>query len=552
MKQRVDVACKLIFLRDNTIMKQLLLLLITFLWAFQGSAQITLECDFTSAMDRREPMTDHWDISNRISPIRGMSMPVSDEPAFCIVRPLGGKSKNGEKLIVEDTYKWDGRKYVYDWEPLKKIVNNVLSRGRMHQLLIDNPPWAFQRGIDLKGQPEVETYGNAWPPNDPNAWSEYIQAMLKELIKTYGKDEIEQWRFCIGREIGTKGHWRGTPLEFFEHYKNTENAIRAVLPDVEVGTHFLWASSKHSLGPEFVKWAKQNRVDYDFIGVSFYPFYNRMNRVDLEHVYNVDFAPIKDIPEWNPDATLEIHEFALISSMSKKGNSFDNAPKAHQESFTTMLGKMMYEHDMVDVFRWGTGENKLAEQVFRSMEGNIYYTSSKIGEATGKGNMVDAVFALDEAKHQYNILAYNYNAKPKADDTESLTIFTTLLVPPGTLIKYRDVALDNDNLRWSNWKTLRTEAVSGSSYSSLSLTIRLAAFSFQKIELLAEGLELLPTAGIKRVFTKRGTNQKAELELIDVRNGHLICSSNGRRFTIPISELSDEDVEFLKQWKLGE
>lgn len=469
-------------------------------------------------------------------------MPVGENPYICVVRPLGGKSKDGGKLIDEDTYKWDGTNYVYDWTPLKTQIDTVLAKARVFQLMIDNPPWAFQRGLDLQGGDGVETYGNAWPPNDPEAWSVYIQEMLTELIKTYGRQQIEQWRFCIGREIGTAGHWRAGMEEFFEHYRNTADAIRSVLPNAKVGTHFLWASSSNSYGPEFVKWCRQNNVHYDFVGVSYYPLYNRINRVDIEHVYRVDFAPIKDIPEWNPDAALEIHEFALIKSMSKKGNSFENAPKAHQESFTVMLGKMMYDYNMHHVFRWGTGENKLAEQAFLAMKGNTYYTSSKEGESKA-GNMIDAVFARDEKNNQYNFMVYNYSADPDSKKSEPVKIAATLPTPPGTEIKYRNAVYSNGELDWSNWKTLRTQTVEGGDDSRLDIEITMSPFSFQKVELHGP-----KPKGPKRILMNREDGTKVEVELVDLKNNQLVCYAKGRRFVIAVSSLSDEDQDFLKQW----
>lgn len=491
----------------------------------------------------------HWDVSNRISPMGSFKMPVGEKPYINIVRPLGGKSKNGKKLVAEDTYKWDGEKYIYDWAPLKKQIDTVLAKARLFQLLIDNPPWSFQRGIDFKGGKEVETYGNAWPPNDPKAWSLYIQAMLKELIKTYGREKVEQWRYCIGREIGTGGHWRGSQLAFFEHYKNTEKSIRSVLPNAKVGTHFLWGSAKHSFGPDFVKWCKKNDVHYDFVGVSYYPFYDKMKRVDMDHVYQVDFAPIKDIPEWNSAAKLEIHEFSLITSMSSKGNSYKNASKAHQESFTVMLAKMMYENDLTHVFRWGTGENKSAEQAFLSMEGNIYYASSKMGAPTTQGNMVDAVFARDESTRQYNIMAYNYNADPDAKNNEPVKIVTTLPAPPGTEIKYRNATYEKGGLNWSDWETIRTKAVNDSKTSNLEFNVELAPFSFQKLEIRGLESTQLTTSGVTRILTERKTGEKTEVELIEINNGKLLCNVNGQRHVVPISSLIDADLEFLKKWE---
>lgn len=528
--------------RIGSMVKKIIFIILV-LSAFQSDAGTTLSCDFSNAENQREPMRYHWDVSNRISPMRRFNMPVGENPYITVVRPLGGKSKNGAKVIAEDTYKWDGEQYVYDWVPLKAQIDTVQAKARIFQLLIDNPPWAFQRGIDLKGADEVETYGNAWPPNDPEAWALYIQEMLKELISTYGSEQVEQWRFCIGREIGTAGHWRGSMQEFFEHYQNTVNAIHSILPDAQVGAHFLWASSKNSFGPDFVKWCKQNNVHYDFIGVSYYPFYNKINRVDLEQVYRVDFAPIKDIPEWNPAATLEIHEFSLIKSMSKKGNSFNNAPKAHQESFTVMLAKMMYENDVRHVFRWGTGENKLAEQAFLAMEGNIYFRNEKHGEPKDSGNMIDAVFAHNEKNNQYNIMAYNYNADPDSAKAEPIIIASTIPSPPGTEITYRIGTPSKNGLDWSDWKMRRTKALSERVESIVELEIELSSFSFQKIEI--QGPE---PAGETRILTKRDDGTKIEVELGDMKEGKLLCYVRGRRYVIPLASLSDEDQNFLKQW----
>lgn len=478
-----------------------------------------------------------------------MNKVVGENPLICVVRPLGGKSKNGKKLIDEDTYKWDGEKYVYDWEPLKSQIDTVQSEARLFQLMIDNVPWAFQRGLDIESGQEVETYGNAWPPNDPDAWVAYIQAMMKELVKTYGRGLVEQWRFCIGREIGTAGHWRGSMQEFFDHYALTVGAIHSVLPDAKVGTHFLWASSKKSMGPAFVKWCKEKGIHYDFVGVSYYPFYQKQNRVDLDHVYRIDFAPIKDIPEWNPGATLELHEFSLIKSMSKRGNSFENAPKAHTDTFTVALGKMMYEHGMKHVFRWGTGEGKLGEQMFREMEGNIYFSSTREGKPGVRGNMVDGIFAVDKKQGQYNVVLYNYNADPGETSRESVRVRTVLPAKPLQQIKYRMGNYTTAGLKWIDWKPARTKAAGGTDTSIFELSVELAVFSFSKIEIRAPIPDALKT---KRVLTHRADGKKVEVELGAMKQGQLLCYVRGRRYVIPISILSDEDQEFLKKWAQGE
>lgn len=452
-------------------------------------AQIALESDYSIASNMRATMRYHWDIFNRISPDGGLSVPAGGNTGVCVVRPLGGKATNGRKDLAEDTYKWNGTGYYYDWAPLKKQINSVLAETRLFQLMIDNAPWAFQRGVDRNGFPEIDTYGNAWPPNDPKAWTGYIQAMLEELVRTYGRQEVGKWRFCIGREIGTGGHWRAGQAAFFEHYKLTEKAIRLVLPDAKVGAHFLWASAPNSYGPAFVKWCKANESRYDFIGVSYYPFYDQINRVDMARVYKNDFSPIKDQPDWNPSATLEIHEFALIKSINQAGNGFDNASSVYQEPFAVMLAKMMHENGMVNVFRWGSGDSKSpALQSLAEMQESNYYTSSASGSARTAGSMVDAIFARDIARKQYDVIAYNYNANPGALGQEPVDFRITLPAPAGTNVKYRTASYPNATrtLQWSAWLAGKTVPGAHEGQSVFSLDAKVEAFSFTRLQVLPE------------------------------------------------------------------
>jgi xylan 1,4-beta-xylosidase len=459
-------------------------------------APLTLECDFADPVTMRpQPMRFHWDVYNRISPLRNCNPIDNAEGGICIVRPLGGKSLGGKKLIDEDTCRLEQGRLVYDWAPLKQQIANARAQGRIFQLVLDNPPWAFQVGVDRRGQPEVETYGNPWPPGDPTAWADYIQAALRELVATYGREEVEGWRFGIGREMGTEGHWRAGKEAFFEHYRNTVRAVKAVLPAAKVGSHFLWASSKKSWGPDFVRFCRENKLPYDFVGVSFYPFYNRLDRVDLDSVYRRDIAPIREHPDWNPAADLEIHEFALIVSMGQKGNTYVSAPPAHQASFAVMLQKMMYEHDLQHVFQWGRGPSRAAtRETFLPLKGWRYHASTKQGRPEGTGNLVDAVFASEPDGRHFGIVAFSYNAQPAATATEKVAFRVRLPAATGTRVSWRRAfpASDADRLQWGDWSGAITTKGEGAEGSLLALAAELPVFSFMKIEIRIEDSSLAP------------------------------------------------------------
>ena len=355
--------------------------------------------------------------------------------------------------------------------------------------MLDNPSWAFQRdslGNFIGGALKVSTYGNAEPPRDFDAWANYLKEVMNFLVKTYGQQKIVQIQFGIGREIGTEGHWKGTKEQFFEFYKKSVTAIQEVLPEVKIGSHFLWGSSTKSWAADFVKYCKTNNVQYDFVGVSYYPFYHQAARTNFTEVYNKDFGIIKDIPEWNKNAKFEIHEFALIESMSSAGNSYVSASAKHQNSFLVGLMKMFYDNNMQNLNQWGTGTQYMpASTEILKMKGNIYFKSTKSGTQQSSGNYVGAMFTNDTINKQYNIMAYNYNASPTSNVTENLNIKATIDVPPGSVIKYRSAIYNNsDNtLPWSGWQNATTVGTEGAK-STFSFNTQLPVFSFLKYEVV--------------------------------------------------------------------
>ncbi|WP_298878652.1 alpha-1,4-L-rhamnosidase [uncultured Polaribacter sp.] len=458
-----------------------------------SQAQIVLKADYTDNANAKKVMPYHLNVYNRITPINGVNPARENKNAkFCIVRPLGGIAKKGIADVTKDSYKWDtkSKKFYTDFTLLKKQIDGVFDKGlEIHQIVLDNPSWAFQRnsnGILVGDSLKVATYGNAEPPRDYKAWANYLKEVMHFLIATYGSEKIVDIQFNIGREIGTPSHWSGTREQFFEFYKISTIAIRAVLPKAKVGTHFLWGSSKNAWGTDFVKWAYANKVHYDFVGVSYYPFYQRSERTNFDKVYAKDFAVIKDLPEWNTNAKLEMHEYSLIKSLSKAGNSFKKAPDAHQNSFMVGLMKMFYQNNMQNIFQWGDGSSYLpASNLLLAMQGNTYFESKKEGKQQEENNYIDAIFTKDAAKNKYNVLAYNYSANPNANNLETVKIKAIVNVKKGTKVKYRIAKYNKtaNSVAWSNWlETFTQEELTGK--SSIVLSDKLPVFSFFKYELV--------------------------------------------------------------------
>jgi hypothetical protein len=162
--------------------------------------------------------------------------------------------------------------------------------------------------------------------------------------------------------------------------------------------------------------------------------------------------------------------------------------------------------------------------------------------------MVNAVFAHDEELGQYNIVVANYNADPKTTKGETVEIRTTLNTPPGSPMNFRSGTYQEGLLKWSDWNTLTTSPRAGSRSSELALNIEISPFSFQKIEIKSAGTAPMASHKTTHLLTVQKTGTKAEVVLIDVKGGMLICSESGQRLEIPVSSLIEEEVEFLKEW----
>jgi hypothetical protein len=225
-----------------------------------------------------------------------------------LIRMLGGW-RSGD--VSADSCRWDGSKYVYDWSTIKKRIDQRWGAG------------------------------------------------MEELIATYGRETVNGWRFRVGTEIDTRPeHWSGTMQEYFDHYKNTVEAVHSVLPTAKVGVQFREASMKPKYvdykgnieppyGPRFVEWAKKHDVHYDFIGTLFYPRYNLATRVDLEMMYTSEQAPIAEHPDWRPGATFEVHEYKPITEINE--GRFLVLNTSRSAAFNAMFAKLIYEKNIPQV-----------------------------------------------------------------------------------------------------------------------------------------------------------------------------------------------------------
>ena len=115
---------------------------------------------------------------------------------------------------------------------------------------------SFMPGKLASGSAVFGTYrGNISPPASLPDWQAFIGDFVRHLVDRYGLAEVRQWYFEVWNEPDLGFFWSGTKQQYFELYKATAQAVKAVHPTLKVGGP---STSKVQWIPEFLDYCAQN------------------------------------------------------------------------------------------------------------------------------------------------------------------------------------------------------------------------------------------------------------------------------------------------------
>ena len=106
------------------------------------------------------------------------------------------------------------------------------------------------------------------PPEDEEAWKNYIQAFVRFLIHRYGAEEVRSWYFEVWNEPDLPGaFWNGSRDEYFRLYEITARAIKEVNPAIPVGGP---STSGSKWVVSFLRYCSEHQVPVDFVSTHQY------------------------------------------------------------------------------------------------------------------------------------------------------------------------------------------------------------------------------------------------------------------------------------------
>ncbi len=189
---------------------------------------------------------------------RGQLRRVHDELGFRHVRFHGILSDELGTLLREQD------ELVYSFFNADSIVDFLLSIGVRPFVELSFMPTTLS-----SGDTTVFKYrGNVTPPRDYRQWATLITRLVGHWVERYGVAEVRRWFFEVWNEPDLKSFWTGSQAAYFELYRQTVTAIKAIDEELKVGGP---ASSGNAWIPGFVEFCRSHRLPADFISTHHYP-----------------------------------------------------------------------------------------------------------------------------------------------------------------------------------------------------------------------------------------------------------------------------------------
>ncbi len=120
---------------------------------------------------------------------------------------------------------------VYNFQYLDTLFDALLDIGVRPFVELGFAPRALAR--------ETETVfwwgAHGAPPTNLDRWAELVRRTVAHWVDRYGPAEVRRWYFEVWNEPNLNGFFRGTRSEYFELYRVTAQAVKAVDPRLRVG-----------------------------------------------------------------------------------------------------------------------------------------------------------------------------------------------------------------------------------------------------------------------------------------------------------------------------
>lgn len=216
--------------------------------------------------ERARPLTHVWEhtVGSDHAPValradwQSQLQRCHEELGFRHIRFHGLLCNDMGTLIVHND------KLLYSFFNADQIVDFLLSIGMKPFVELSFMPEAL-----ASGSTTVFRYrANVTPPRDGRQWAALMGTLVGHWVTRYGVEEVRGWYFEVWNEPNLKAFWTGTQQDYFDLYRHTVEAIKAVDAQLRVGGP---ATAQNEWIEEFLAFCDQHRLPVDFVSTHHYP-----------------------------------------------------------------------------------------------------------------------------------------------------------------------------------------------------------------------------------------------------------------------------------------
>jgi xylan 1,4-beta-xylosidase len=121
----------------------------------------------------------------------------------------------------------------YDFTLFDQILDVTLKANFIPIMHLGMMPDSLSSAPD--SVPRTKFNLDKYPPKDYNKWYDLVYHIVKHCVDRYGKNKVAKWKWEVWNEPDITNYWTGTEEELHKMYDYTAAAVKAALPEGEVG-----------------------------------------------------------------------------------------------------------------------------------------------------------------------------------------------------------------------------------------------------------------------------------------------------------------------------
>ncbi|MEP6502165.1 MAG: glycosyl hydrolase [Betaproteobacteria bacterium] len=276
-------------------------------------------------------------------------------------RELGFRHVRFHGLLSDDmgTLVNQDNQYLFSFFNIDRVFDFLLSIGMKPIVELSFMPAT----LSSDGNSVFRYRANVTPPRRMADWQLLMTKLVGHWVERYGIDEVAQWPLEVWNEPNLVAFWTGGQAKYFELYKATWTAVKAISPRLQVGGP---ATAANAWLDDFNRFCDANGCHADFISTHYYPT-DAFGSVHTDTVAQLADAPMSVMR----DRALEARAVAGARPLYYTEWNITSNPRdpMHDGPFCAALATrfMLDVDDVVDAFSWWAFTDVFEENYFPSV-----------------------------------------------------------------------------------------------------------------------------------------------------------------------------------------